>query len=136
MSLNKVMLIGHLGAKPELRYTQAGAPVANFRIATNQRWTDKDGNPQDRTEWHKIVVWGPQAEHCEKWLDKGRQVYVEGELQTREWEDRDGNKRYTTEVRAGVVTFLGSRGAGAGGASSEGSTSYDAPDYSDGDIPF
>ena len=90
MSLNKVMLIGHLGSDPELRYTQGGQPVANFNLATNERWADKSGQMQERTEWHKIVVWGKIAETCEKYLKKGRQAYIEGRIQTRDWEDKDG----------------------------------------------
>ncbi len=115
MSLNKVMLIGNLGSDPEVRYTQGGAAVANFNIATNEKWTNKQGEPQERTEWHKIVVWGRVAENCGKYLSKGRSVYVEGSIQTREWDDKDGNKRYTTEVNARTVQFL-SGGTSAGGA--------------------
>lgn len=115
-SLNKAILIGNLGADPEVRYTQGGSVVANFRIATSEQWTDKNsGDRQERTEWHRIVVWGKQAETCGEYLRKGRSVYVEGRIQTREWEDRDGNKRYTTEVVADRVLFLGSRGDGGGG---------------------
>jgi len=114
-SVNKVILIGNLGADPEVRYTGGGTPVANLRIATTDRWRDREGNPQERTEWHRIVVWGKQAEHCQKYLSRGRQVYVEGSLETREWNDRDGNKRYTTEVKARQVVFLGGRGEGGGG---------------------
>jgi single-strand DNA-binding protein len=117
LSLNKVMLIGRLGTDPELRFTQGGAAVANFRVATNERWTDRDGQAQERTEWHRVVVWGRQAENCEKYLSKGRQVFIEGSLQTREWEDRDGNQRYTTEVKALNVVFLqgGDRNSDRGG---------------------
>lgn len=115
-SLNKVLLIGNLGADPELRVTQGGAQVASFRIATSERWTDKlSGEKKERTEWHRISVWGRQAESCADHLHKGRSVYVEGRLQTREWEDRDGNKRWTTEVNASRVLFLeAGRGQGAG----------------------
>jgi len=127
------MIIGNLGSDPELRYTQSGQPVANFNIATNERWTDKSGQQQERTEWHKIVVWGKQAENCEKYLSKGRQVYVEGRIQTRDWEDRDGNKRYTTEIVAQTVQFL-SGGAGAG-AGSGGGRSYDGPPSQEGPAP-
>jgi len=116
-SLNKVQLIGNLGKDPEIRYTQSNQAVANFTLATNERWMDKDNNPQERTEWHRIVVWGKQAETCEKYLSKGRQVYLEGRIQTRDWEDKDGNKRYTTEIVASRVLFLsgGNEGGGGGG---------------------
>ena len=120
-SVNKVILIGNLGRDPELRYTQSGQGVANFTLATNERWRDKDGNNQERTEWHRIVVWGKQAESCAQYLQKGRSVYVEGRLQTRDWEDREGNKRQTTEITALTVQFLGGRGGGApGGAPGDG----------------
>ena len=106
--VNKVILIGNLGIDPELRYTQNGQPVANFRIATSENWTDKNsGEKVERTEWHRIVVWGRTAEHCSQYLSKGRTVYIEGRLQTREWEDKEGQKRFTTEVVAQTVQFLG-----------------------------
>ncbi|QRN95795.1 single-stranded DNA-binding protein [Archangium violaceum] len=114
--VNKVILIGNLGADPEVRFTPGGQAVANFRIATSDTWTDKNGQKQERTEWHRIVVWGKLAELCGEYLKKGRQCYVEGRLQTREWTDKEGRKNYTTEVVANGVTFLGGRdGAGAGG---------------------
>ena len=113
-SVNKVILIGNLGKDPEVRYTGSGAAVANFTIATNESWTDKSGAKQDRTEWHRIVVWGKPAEHCGEYLSKGRTVYVEGRLQTREWTDKEGKKNYTTEVVAQTVQFLGGKGEGAG----------------------
>ena len=112
-SVNKVILIGNLGRDPEIRYTQGGQAVANFTLATNERWRDKEGQNQERTEWHRIVVWGKQAENCAKYLAKGRSCYIEGRLQTREWEDKEGNKRQTTEIVAQNVTFLGSRGDAA-----------------------
>lgn len=108
--VNKVILIGHLGRDPEVRYTQGGAAVANFTMATTEQWKDaSSGERKERTEWHRIVVWGRQAEIAGEYLKKGRQVYVEGGLQTREWTDRDGNKRYTTEIRAQRFQMLGSR---------------------------
>ena len=113
-SLNKVTLIGNLGKDPEVRYTANSRAVCNFTVATNERWTSRDGQPQERTEWHQIVVWGPQAENCGKYLSKGRQVYVEGKLQTRKWEDRDGRDRYTTEIVADNVLFLSSDRQGGG----------------------
>lgn len=106
-SLNKVMLIGNLGRDPEIRYTAGGTPVANFTMATTERWTDPGGERKEKTEWHRVVVWAKQAEIVGEYLRKGRQVYVEGSLQTREWTDRDGNKRYTTEVRAQRFLMLG-----------------------------
>jgi single-strand DNA-binding protein len=109
-SVNKVILIGNLGADPELRYANTGAAVANLRLATNEVWTDKSGERQERTEWHRVVVWGKQAENCAKYLKKGRGAYVEGRLRTREWEDQAGNKRFTTEIQAQTIQFLGGRG--------------------------
>jgi single-strand DNA-binding protein len=115
MSLNRVMIIGRLGKDPEVRYTSGGMAVANFSMATSENWNDKNGQKQERTEWHNVVVWGKQAENCGKYLSKGRQAYVEGRLQTRSWDDKDGNKRYTTEIVAKTVQFIG----GQAGASSE-----------------
>src|SRR3990170_880510 len=106
-SLNKVILIGNLGRDPEVKYTQSGAAVANLSVATNEAWTDRNGEKQERTEWHRVVAWGKQAEICAEHLAKGKQVYVEGSLQTRSWDDKDGNKRTTTEVRAVRILMLG-----------------------------
>lgn len=108
-SLNKVILIGRLGRDPELRYTVTGTPVVNFPLATSDVYTDKDGNRQEKTEWHKIVVWGKQAETVANYLGKGRLIYVEGSLQTRKWTDNQGQDRYTTEIRAQRVVFLDSQ---------------------------
>jgi single-strand DNA-binding protein len=114
--INKVILIGNLGADPEVRFTPSGQAVANFRIATSESWNDKtSGQKQERTEWHRIVVWGKLAELCGEYLKKGRQCYVEGRLQTREWTDKEGKKNYTTEVVANTVQFLGGGGGGARG---------------------
>jgi single-strand DNA-binding protein len=115
--VNKVILVGNLGNDPEMRQIPSGAAVCEFRIATNEVWTDKEGQRQERTEWHRIIVWGKRAETCAKYLSRGRQVFVEGKLRTRSWEDKDGNKRYTTEIVANDIQFLGggSGGAGAGG---------------------
>ena len=137
-SVNKVILVGNLGRDPELRYTQNGSAVANFTVATNERWRDKDGNNQERTEWHRIVVWGKTAENCAQYLAKGRSVYVEGRLQTREWEDKEGNKRQTTEISAQRVQFLGGpRGGGTGGPDPGGGGSGQDPEPGGGDeIPF
>jgi single-strand DNA-binding protein len=117
-SLNKVILIGRLGKKPEMRaVAQTGRQVARFTMATNERFYNKaTRETKDRTEWHNIVVWGNQAEFCEKYLDKGRQVVIEGKLRTRSWQDKDGNKRTTTEIEAENIVLLGRReeyGAGA-----------------------
>ena len=106
--LNKAIIIGNLGADVELRYTQGNQPVATFRLATSENWTDKDGQKQERTEWHRIVAFGRLAELCSKYLSKGRQVYVEGRIQTRQWQDNSGNTRYTTEINARDIVFLNS----------------------------
>ncbi len=105
--VNKVILIGRLGADPEIRYTPSGTAVANFRIATNERWINKQGEKQERTEWHRIVAWGKLGEFCGQYLTKGKQVYIEGRLRTRSWEDKDGNKRSTTEIFAERLQFVG-----------------------------
>jgi single-strand DNA-binding protein len=115
--VNKVLLIGRLGGDPEVRYTTNGGAVANFNLATNENWTDKNGQKQERTEWHRIVIWGKMAELCGQYLSKGRQAYVEGRLQTREWNDKDGNKRYTTEIVAQNIQFLGGQGERASSTS-------------------
>ena len=106
--INKAILIGNLGADPEVRYTQAGAAVANFSLATTENWT-KDGVKESKTEWHKIVVFAKLAENCGEYLSKGSKIYVEGRIQTRQWEDQAGNKRYTTEIVAKNVTFLSTK---------------------------
>ena len=108
--VNKVILIGNLGANPELRYTAGQQAVANLRIATTEKWTDKSGQKQEATEWHRVVVWGKQAEIVGQYLTKGRQVFVEGSIRTRQWQDQQGQKRYTTEIVARNVQMLGSRG--------------------------
>ena len=108
-SVNKVILIGNLGADPETRTMPSGDMVANFNIATSERWTGKDGTKEEKTEWHRIVAFRKLAEICGEYLFKGKQVYIEGRLQTRKWEDRDGNMRYTTEVVAGQMVMLGGR---------------------------
>lgn len=108
--MNRVIAIGNLGGDVELKYSKGGSAVANFSLACNETWIDKEGNKQSRTEWMKIVVWGKKAETCHKYLGKGRKVAVEGKLQTDEWTDKDGNKRYTTKVVAHNVEFLSSAG--------------------------
>lgn len=109
MSVNKVILVGNLGKDPELRYTPAGAAVANFSLATTERYKDRDGNRQEKTEWHNIVAWRQLAEICGKYLHKGKQIYVEGKIQTRSYDDRDGNKRYMTEIVMDQMQMLGSK---------------------------
>lgn len=119
--VNKVILVGNLGADPEVRYTSSGAAVCSLRIATSESWTDKDGNRQEKTEWHSVSVWGKQAELCKEYLSKGRQVYVEGSLQSREYTDKEGVNRRAWDVRANKVTFLsGGTGGGGGGGGSYG----------------
>jgi single-strand DNA-binding protein len=113
--VNKVILVGNLGANPEMRFTQGGQAVANLRIATTERWTDKNGQKQEATEWHRVVVWGKQAEIVGKYLTKGRQVFIEGGIRTRQWQDQQGQKRYTTEIVARNVQMLGGRGETGGG---------------------
>lgn len=113
-SVNKVILIGNLGADPELKYTPSSRPLCNLRIATTEVFKDKSGQRQEKTEWHRVTVWGDQAENCSKYLSKGRSVYIEGKLQTRSY-DKDGQKHYATDVVADRVVFLGSGGAGAEG---------------------
>ena len=143
-SVNKVILIGNLGSDPEVKYTPSGSAVANFNIATNESWTSKDGKKEERTEWHKIVVWNKLAELCGEYLSKGRPVYIEGRLQTREWNDKDGNKRYTTEIVAQTIQFLGSpmgdrEGRPAGNRSARPASAgvaEAAPLEVDDDIPF
>jgi single-strand DNA-binding protein len=115
-SVNKVILIGHLGQDPELRYTGSGTPVCSLRIATNEGYKDNEGNFVERTEWHSVVAWARLGEICSEYLTKGSQVYFEGSLQTRTWEDREGNTRYSTEVKAREMVMLGGR-SGSGGFS-------------------
>jgi single-strand DNA-binding protein len=140
--VNKVILIGNLGRDPELRYTQGGQPVANFTMATTETWNKKDGSGKDeRTEWHRIVAWGRTGELCAQYLAKGRTCYVEGRLQTREWEDREGKKQRTTEIVANTVQFLGGRGGAGGGAPSggppdPGNSAGEGEPPPESDIPF
>ena len=115
MSVNKAILVGNLGKDPDLRYTPAGTAVATFSMATTERYKDRDGNRQEKTEWHNIVAWRQLAEICGKYLHKGKQVYIEGRIQTRSYDDRDGNKRYITEIVADQMQMLGSRDDNQGG---------------------
>lgn len=144
-SLNKAMLIGNLGRDAELRYTQGGSAVATLNLATSETWNDKDsGEKKEKTEWHRIVLWGKQAESLQEYLTKGKQILVEGSLQTRKWQDKDGNDRYTTEIKAHRVTLLGGGGKGRGGedqrrpdadeADAGSQAAQGTPD--DSDIPF
>jgi single-strand DNA-binding protein len=125
MSVNKVILLGRLGQDPELKYTPGGSPVCNFSLATTESWTDKAGQKQEKTEWHRVVVWGKLAELCNQYLAKGRQAFLEGRLQTRSWDDKDGNKRYTTEILASTVQFIGGASAGAGANADRGNNNVD-----------
>jgi single-strand DNA-binding protein len=144
-SLNKVMIIGRLGADPDVRYTQSNTAVANMSVATSERFKDRNGELQERTEWHRVVVWNRLAEICQQYLKKGSLVYFEGKLETREWEDKEGQKRYTTEIKAFNMQMLDSRGDG--GASSSGGSGSSQPakstveiddsfDDMDDDLPF
>jgi len=156
-SVNKVILIGNLGKDPEVKYTPQGTPVAKITVATNERWKDKDGNWQDRTEWHNVVLWQRLAEIAGEYLKKGGKVYIEGRLQTRSWDDKQsGQKKYMTEIVANDLVLLGGRGEGGGGgdfggssrAASSGSNNFDqrtpepepasanAGPITDEDIPF
>jgi single-strand DNA-binding protein len=113
-SVNKVILVGNLGRDAELRYTPGGSPVATINMATTEIWNDKAGQRQEKTEWHRVVLWGKTAESLSEYLTKGKQIYVEGRLQTRQWDDKDGNKRYTTEIRGDRIVLLGGGGGGGG----------------------
>ena len=142
--VNKVLLIGNLGRDAEQRHTTSGTAVSTLNLATTDAWTDKSGQRQERTEWHRVVVWDRMAESLQPYLVKGKQIYVEGRLQTREWNDRDGNKRYTTEVRADRIKLLGGRGdsGGGGGRDMAADRGQDAPagggpaELTEDDIPF
>ena len=137
--VNKVILLGRLGADPEVRYTNTGTPVANFNIATSTNFTDKSGEKTEKTEWHRIGAFGKLGEICGEYLAKGKQVYIEGRLQTRDWEDRDGNKRKTTEIVAGIMQMLGAAGdqARSGGSDLGPPPNDTMPDMgTEDDIPF
>lgn len=142
--VNKVIVIGRLGADPEVKTVSGGNTVARLSVATSENWTDREGQKQERTEWHRIVVWGKLAELCGKYLAKGRQVYVEGRLQTRSWEDQQGQKRYSTEIVANTVQFLGAaQGASTTSHASSQENDFGAQDFgpepafdSSDEIPF
>ena len=140
-NLNKVTLIGRLGQDPEIRYTQSGSAVANATIATNDYWTDKQGEKQERTEWHSLVLWGKLADLAQSYLKKGSQVYVEGKLQKRKWEDKEGNERWTTEIVANQMQMLGERmsqgTSNQGNVTKQNTSSNEFVDEEfDDDIPF
>jgi single-strand DNA-binding protein len=154
-SVNKVILIGNLGKDPEIRYTQAGEPIANFSLATSEQWTDKSGQKQEKTQWHRVEVFGKTAQVCRDYLTKGKSVYIEGQIIYDEWTDKDGNKRNTTKIRVsgftGRLVMLGSRGdrggegasfGGGGRGGAERASEPSAPaeekpfDPSDDDVPF
>ena len=137
-SVNKAILIGNLGKDPEIRYTPSGQAVASFPIATTRRWRDKDGQAQEQTDWHNIVVWGRQAENAKEYLRKGRPVYIEGRIQTRNYDDKDGVKRYVTEIVAQTVQFLGGRPDSDSGDRSAPPPPEEPPDIQsdDDDLPF
>lgn len=133
MSVNKVILVGNVGREVELRHTPAGVAVARFSVATNERWRDKNGQRQEHTEWHTVVVWGRLAEFCQQYITKGRQVYVEGSLRTRTYDDERGNRRYFTEIRAQAIQLLGRREEASEPAVSE---EEGFPPEGEADIPF
>lgn len=147
-SLNKVMLIGNLGKDPEVRYTTSGQAVASFNLATSEKFKNKSGEWEERTEWHRVTLWGKLAEIAGEYLAKGRTVYIEGRLQTRKWTDRDGNDKYTTEIVGDRMQMLGggkgegSSGSGSGrrtegaGGVADTTVSYEEPPFQDDDIPF
>ncbi len=148
-SVNRVILIGNLGKDPEIRYTQSGEPIANFSLATNEAWTDKSGQKQERTEWHRVEVFGKTAQVVRDYCSKGKQIYLEGSIRYDEWTDKDGNKKYMTKIRVSGpgsrLVLLGSRGEGGArpegggrpsGPPSEGPPAGDDFQASDDDVPF
>ena len=147
-SVNRVILIGNLGKDPEIRYTQAGEPIANFSLATNEAWTDKSGQKQERTEWHRVEVFGKTAQVVRDYCSKGKQVYLEGSIRYDEWTDKDGNKKYMTKIRVSGpnsrLVLLGGRGEGGGGGGGRTSGPAEAREgppaddfqVSDDDVPF
>jgi len=141
--VNKVILVGNLGRDPEMRSLPSGQPVANFSVATSRRYKDRDGNRKDETEWHNVVCFGKQAEIAGQYLTKGKMVFIEGRIQTRSWEDKEGKKQYRTEIICENFQMLGSRGDGSGGGRAGGAVPTGesgggdhAPDFGDDDIPF
>lgn len=144
-SVNKVILVGNLGRDAELRYTPGGSPVATLNMATTEVWNDKAGQKQEKTEWHRVVLWGKTAESLNEYLTKGKQIYVEGRLQTRKWQDKDGKDKYTTEIRGDRIVLLGgggggarqqNRGAAAAAPGTEDPMGEPVSELTDDDIPF
>jgi single-strand DNA-binding protein len=140
-SLNKAMIIGNLGSDPEVRYTQQNTAVATLSIATSEKFRDSNGELQERTEWHRVVAWGKTAEICQSYLKKGSKVFIEGPIQTRSWEDKDGQKRYTTEIKALNLVMLDSRGGASGDSAPQpmnAASSFNSNDLDnvDDDLPF
>lgn len=142
--INKAILIGNLGADPEIRYTQSGTPVTTFNVATTERWKDKSGEQQEHTEWHRIVTWQRLAEICSEYLSKGTKVYIEGRIQTRKWQDQNGNDRYTTEIVAREMKILSPRNTGGGFGGGGGGDFSEPPPFNEpmggsdvgNDVPF
>lgn len=133
-SLNKAMIIGRLGQDPDVRYTQSNTAVANMSIATSERYKDKSGELKETTEWHRVVAWGRTAEICQEYLKKGSQVYIEGPIQTRKWEDKEGQTRYTTEIKALQMTMLDSKGSSGGNGNSPAKNKASEPVSSNVDL--
>ena len=148
-SVNKVIIVGNLGKDADVRYTSGGSAVATISVATTEVWNDKSsGERQEKTEWHRVVLWGKTAENLKDYLTKGKQIYVEGKLQTRKWQDRDGNDKYTTEIRSDRIVLLGGRGGGGdrgdygsrapspGGGGGASGPAPGPPELTEDDIPF
>ena len=136
MSINKVILVGNLGGDPEVRYANSGVAVCNFTMATTRTYKDKQGERKDETEWHRIVAFGRTAEVCGEYLKKGRQVYIEGRMQTRKWQDKDGNDRWTTEIVTENMQMLGNRGGGDAGGGAQRSSSSQSQSSSSNNEPY
>lgn len=133
-SINKVILIGNIGRDAELKYTPGGAAIATFSMATTEKWKDKSGQQQEKTEWHRVSMWGKMAESLAEYITKGKQIYVEGKIQSRQWDDKEGNKKVSFEIRAENVSLLG--GGGGGGRARQSETAPVAAPLADDDIPF
>jgi single-strand DNA-binding protein len=139
--INKVILVGNLGADPEVRYTQSGTAIANFRVATTETWKKPDGSKEEKTEWHRVVAWNRLGEICGEFLSKGSRVYIEGKIETRKWQDKEGKDRYTTEIVAREMKMLSARGAGdTGGSGGSGRQFNEEPSHPESmmgdDVPF
>ncbi len=134
--VNKAIILGNLGGDPEVRYAASGAAVANFTVATSERWKDQQGQPQESTEWHRIVAFGRLGEICGEYLAKGSKVYIEGRIQTRQWEDKDGNKRYTTEIVAHTVKFIEAKKSQVSSTDDTGMDSKPVYSGEGSDVPF